>query len=100
MKPNTKLSTSMTVTQFEHGYWYATELKKFAQMIRTASASKLRKDELEKAIKVFLETGKIASPTARSLSTPGPCTFSAWRRHKPSIRRKRKKRSIGRYRLG
>jgi len=71
-KPKTKLSTSMTLTQFENGYWYATELKDFAETIRIPSASKLRKDELEKAIKVFLETGKIASPTARSLSTPGP----------------------------
>jgi hypothetical protein len=43
----------------------------FAKTIRIPSASKLRKDELEKAIKFFLETGKIKTPTARSLSTPG-----------------------------
>jgi SAP domain-containing protein len=66
-----KLSTSMTVTQFENGYWYATELKKFADMIQIPSASKLRKDELEKAIKFFLETGKVETATARSLSTTG-----------------------------
>lgn len=70
MKPRTKLSTLMTVTQFDRGYWYATELKEFAKTIGIASANKLRKDELEKAIKVFLETGKIKSPTKRSLSTP------------------------------
>ena len=71
MKPKTKLSTSMTVTQFENGYWYATELNKFAETIRIPSANKLRKDELEKAITCFLETGKVKTATARSLSTTG-----------------------------
>ena len=71
MKPKTKLSTSMTSTQFDNGYWYATELKDFADGIGIPSASKLRKDELEKAIKVFLQTGRIESPTKRSLSTSG-----------------------------
>src|SRR5260370_14101528 len=61
----------MTVTQFDNGYWYATELKEFAKTILIPSANKLRKDELEKAIKFFLETGKIKTPTARSLSRPG-----------------------------
>ncbi len=71
MKPRTKLSTVMTVMQFENGYWYATEIKAFAKTIGIASANKLRKDELEKAIKLFLETGKIKSPTKRSLSIAG-----------------------------
>src|SRR5713226_1530010 len=62
---------SMTRAQFDNGYWYATELKEFAEKIRIPSATKLRKDELEKAIKLFLETGKIKSPTRRSLSTSG-----------------------------
>ena len=62
---------SMTWAQFDNGYWYATELKEFAETIGIPSASKLRKDELEKAIKLFLETGKIKSPTKRSLSTSG-----------------------------
>jgi len=61
----------MTLTQFDNGYWYATELKDFAQRIGIPRASKLRKDELEKSIKVFLQTGRIESPTKRSLSTPG-----------------------------
>ena len=61
----------MTLTQFDNGYWYATELKEFAETIGIPSASKLRKDELEKAIKLFLESGKIKSPTRRSLSTSG-----------------------------
>jgi len=61
----------MTVAQFDSGYWYATELKEFAKRIGIPSANKLRKDELERAIKVFLETGKIKSPTKRSLSNSG-----------------------------
>ena len=71
MKPQTKLSTSMTQAQFDNGYWYATEVKEFAKTIGIPSASKLRKDEMEKAIQVFLKTGKIESPTKRSLSTSG-----------------------------
>jgi hypothetical protein len=62
---------SMTLAQFDNGYWYATELKEFAETIGITSATRLRKDELEKAIKLFLETGKIKSPTRRSLSTSG-----------------------------
>jgi len=61
----------MTPTQFDHGYWYAIELKDFANTIGIPSANKLRKDELEKAITLFLKTGEIKSPTKRSLSTPG-----------------------------
>jgi hypothetical protein len=66
-----RLSISMTVSQFDTGYWYATELKKFAERIGIPSANKLRKDELERAIKLFLETGKIRSPTKRSLTKSG-----------------------------
>lgn len=62
----------MTLTQFDNGYWYAAELKEFAETIGIPFANKLRKDELETAIKHFLKTGKIKScPTKRSLSTQG-----------------------------
>src|SRR5579864_73038 len=61
----------MTQAQFDNGYWYATELKEFAKTIGIPSASRLRKDELENAIKVFLKAGKIESPTQRSLSASG-----------------------------
>ena len=71
MKQKTKLSAAMTITQFDNGYWYATELKEFAESIGIASAKKLRKDELERAIKHFLKTGKVNSPTKRSLSNSG-----------------------------
>ncbi len=56
LKEKAKLAKSMTVTQFDNGYWYATELKTFAKAIGIPSAGKLRKDELEKAIISFLGT--------------------------------------------
>ena len=71
LKAKAKLTRSMTVTQFDNGYWYATELKTFAEAIGIPSAGKLRKDELEKAIISFLGTGTIQSPTRRSLSKTG-----------------------------
>jgi SAP domain-containing new25 len=61
----------MTEAQFDNGYWYAIELKEFAKAIGIPSANRLRKDELEQAIKVFLKAGKIESSTQRSLSTRG-----------------------------
>jgi len=63
-----KLSQSMSLTEFEHGYWYATEMKRFADSLGIPSASKLRKDELEKAITTYLRTGKIQTPTKRKLT--------------------------------
>jgi len=61
----------MTLDQFDNGYWYAIELKEFATKLGIPSAGKLRKDELEKAIKLFLQSGKIKSPTKRNLSKTG-----------------------------
>ncbi len=61
----------MTVAQFDNGYWYAAEIKQFAKAIGIPSASKLRKDELEKAIKLFLQTKKVAIPTMRTPSKFG-----------------------------
>ena len=66
-----KLSKSMTLTQFENGYWYQFELKVFAESIGIPSANKLRKDELEKAIVTFLKFGRIQKPTKRNLSRSG-----------------------------
>jgi len=63
-----KLSKQMTLRQFDHGYWYATELKRFAHSLGIPSAHRLRKDELERAISRFLATGKVTSPTKRDLS--------------------------------
>jgi len=66
-----KLSKSMTLTQFENGYWYQFELKVFAESIGIPSANKLRKDELEKAIVTFLKFGRIQNPSKRNLSRLG-----------------------------
>jgi hypothetical protein len=65
------LSPAMTLRDFENGYWYCGQLKDFAERIGIPGARKLRKDELEKAIVVFLRTGKAASPTKRSLRKTG-----------------------------
>lgn len=61
----------MTVRDFENGYWYLDQLKSFAERIGIPAAKKLREDELEKAIVVFLRTGTAALPTKRSLSKTG-----------------------------
>jgi len=59
-----KLAPSMSVAQFDNGYWYATDLKRFAQAIGIPSAASLRKDQLEPVIRRFLRTRRI--PTAPS----------------------------------
>ncbi len=66
-----KLSKSMTVEEFDNGYWYALEIKAFADDIGIPAASKLRKDELEELIKHFLRTGSIRKPTRKTLSRSG-----------------------------
>jgi len=66
-----KLSKSMTEEQFNNGYWYAIEIRAFADEIGIPLASRLRKDELEKLIKHFLRTGKVKSPTRKKLSKSG-----------------------------
>jgi SAP domain-containing protein len=65
------LSPTMTLRDFENGYWYLAQLKNFAERIGIPAAKKLRKDELEKAIVAFLRTGKAALPTKRSLRKTG-----------------------------
>lgn len=58
----------MTIKQFDTGYWYAEELKNFAKQVGIPQFSKLRKDELEKAIRSFIQTGKAKLPTKRNLT--------------------------------
>jgi hypothetical protein len=67
-----KLSKSMTETEFDNGYWYAEDLKKFAEEIGVPSAQRLRKDELERAVKHFLRTGEAKSFAKRTISKTGP----------------------------
>jgi hypothetical protein len=65
------LSPTMTVRDFDNGYWYLDQLKAFAERIGVPAAKRLRKDELERAIGAFLRTGTAASPTNRSLRKTG-----------------------------
>ena len=65
------LSPTMTVRDFENGYWYLDQLKNFAERIGIPAAKKLRKDELEKAIVAFLRTGNAVLPSTRSLRKTG-----------------------------
>jgi len=67
----TKLSKSMSVTDFDNGYWYATEIKSFAEEIKIVGVSKLRKDELEELIKHYLRTGKVKRSTRKRLRDSG-----------------------------
>ena len=67
----TDLSPTMTLRDFENGYWYLDQLKEFGERIGIPAAKKLRKDELEKAIVTFLRTGTAVLPTKRSLRKTG-----------------------------
>lgn len=49
-----------TVAEFESEYWYALELKHFARDIGVPNSSKLRKDQLEKIIKNYIQSGDVA----------------------------------------
>jgi hypothetical protein len=61
----------MTVREFENRYWYATELRDYALSLGIPAATRLRKDELQKAVVAFLRTGKTVLPTRRALRRTG-----------------------------
>jgi SAP domain-containing protein len=65
------LSATMTLREFETGYWYLDELKDFASRIGVPEATRLRKDEIERAIVAFLRTGMVELPTKRALRKKG-----------------------------
>ena len=48
----------MTVDEFDTGYWYALALKRFAKALGIGASARMRKDELEAAIRSYLVTGK------------------------------------------
>ncbi len=52
----------MSLIQFDHGYWYAVELKAFADRLGIPPAARLRKDELELAIRQCLRSGTATLP--------------------------------------
>src|SRR5438270_9817992 len=72
MNATNTLSASMTETAFEHGYWYAVELREFAVRLGIPSASKLRKDQLERAIRQVLRTGEMPFATNPKPALRGP----------------------------
>jgi hypothetical protein len=65
------LSTTMTVREFENGYWYVDQLRDFGGRIGIPDTARLRKDELERAIVAFLRTGAIKVTTKRALRKTG-----------------------------
>src|SRR6478672_5608837 len=65
------LSPTMTLRQFENGYWYVEELREFGFRIGIPAAKKLRKDELEGGIAAFLRTGKLKPATKRAIRKTG-----------------------------
>ena len=65
------LSPRMTLREFENGYWYLDELRGFACQIGVPGATRLRKDEIERAIVAFLRTGTVKLPTKRALRKTG-----------------------------
>lgn len=66
-----KLSPTMSLREFENGYWYLDELKDFAMRIGVPDAMRLRKDELEQSVVTFLRTGTLKLPTKRALRKKG-----------------------------
>ena len=66
-----RLASTMTLREFENGYWYLDELKEFGRQIGIPKAASLRKDELERAIVTFLRSGKAKLPTKRALTKTG-----------------------------
>ena len=67
-----RLSRSITLAEFDTGYWYAVDLKRFAKELGIAESSRLRKDELEVAIKSYLATGTYAPARTRKISAAVP----------------------------
>ena len=61
----------MTLHDFDRGYWFATELTRFASSLGIPRAARLRKNELEHAIRTFLKSGRIVRLAGRPESQPG-----------------------------
>lgn len=66
-----RLSPSLSVDEFDRGHWYATELTRFATRLGIRHAAQLRKDELERAVRTFLRSGRITQAAGRPESKPG-----------------------------
>jgi SAP domain-containing new25 len=53
------LSKRMSLRAFENGYWYLSDLVEFGRKLGLPAAHRMRKDELESAIKICLATGRL-----------------------------------------
>jgi hypothetical protein len=71
MTKKVKLTTNITETEFDNGYWYANEIKAFAKEIGIKNSSKLRKDELEQLIKHYIRTGKVKNSDRKNVLKSG-----------------------------
>src|SRR6516164_6913704 len=69
---NRKLSPGMTLRAFDNGYWYAEELRAFAFEMAVPFARKLRKDQLERAIKNLLFREGVKAAPVSVTPKPGP----------------------------
>jgi hypothetical protein len=61
----------MTLREFENGYWYLDDLRDFGSHIGIPEVTRLRKDEIERAIVAFLRSGTMNLPTRRALRKTG-----------------------------
>lgn len=71
MNKKPKLTKDITEQQFDNGYWYADEIKSFAKDIGIPNSAKLRKDELEELIKVYLRTKKVGMINRKNITPKG-----------------------------
>ena len=62
----------MTLDEFDTGYWYAVALKRFAKDLGIGASSRMRKDELEAAIRSYLVSGKFAPVETRRVPAGVP----------------------------
>ena len=67
-----KLLLRMTSREFDNGYWYTAELREFAVKMKIPFASKLRKDQLETAIKDLLFADRAKAHAIAVTPKPGP----------------------------
>ena len=58
------LSKRMSLRAFENGYWYAVDLSAFGKELGLPAAHRMRKNELEDAIRAFLRSGRIPKTVA------------------------------------
>jgi SAP domain-containing new25 len=81
MAKKVQLSKHITETEFDHGYWYAEELKHFAKELGISNSSRLRKDELEELIKKFIRTGKVSSSNRKNIVQTGTKDYELGLKH-------------------